>query len=422
MLMDNHLGDSKRFSVEGLIKALKENVTEGYEIYDRVIATTAGLCLMLCTLFGLAFNVLAFIFFQRRTTIFKSKVVLKAASCVDMLICCLSAFVVASLLDRRSPVAFSQDIFCQVWGYCWSFAMKYSATIVSIASLMRVLLMYSPLLVTVKKIKITFVTSAVILLITELLPFFVGKKFIYSDHLGACVPDGFALQTMTATSYRSVLLSYIPGLTYLLPIPISLCCYIISYVKVWQGTSRTHINVRSGASRKRRFRLQATLTISSFMAAYLLLQVPLPVYTVFVVAKVLSGSSLNEAVGSEPWWFSYYMPHVLYIGSVSLNTFLNPVIYYWRLQEFRRFVKEFVFKIHKIALRQSLENTKAKSALLREDINEWNLEMQRVERKEIPMDKDEWKTVLEQTECDTDIEEDNWFTADENTEGFYFST
>ena len=118
--------DGKRYSIEGLLKnVLNENKAESYQKYDKVIAMTIGWFLLACSCLGIALNLLALIFFKKRTTVFKSKVVFLAATCVDMLICSLCPFVVASLLSERSPLAFSQDLFCQVWGYCWSFASRY---------------------------------------------------------------------------------------------------------------------------------------------------------------------------------------------------------------------------------------------------------------------------------------------------------
>ena len=265
--------------------------------------------------------------------------------------------------------------------------------------------MYYPILVTVTKMKIALVTGAVLLLIIELLPFFFREKFVYLEEISACNPAGFVFDHMTSFTFRGVILSYFPALSYLIPIPICLFCYILSCVKLWQCP---RINGKLGGSRKRTFRLQATLTITSFMSAYLLLQVPIPVYVVFVMTKIFSGRGVLDAVVSDPWWFSFYMPHVLYIVSVSLNAALDPVIYYWRLQEFRRFVKEFVFRTPYVDLK-SLETPKF--SLLRENIREWNLEMLRVERKDIPLEEDKWETALGQVKSDTSSGEERWVTA-----------
>ena len=210
---------------------------------------------------------------------------------------------------------------------------------------------------------------------------------------------------MTPFTVRGLFSSYIPALTYLLPIPICLSCYILSCAKLWHCPP---VNTQRVGSRKRRFRLQATLTISSFMSAYLLLQVPLPVYAVFVMTKIFLGSSVVDAIVSDPWWFSFYMPHVLYIVSVSLNAALNPAIYYWRLQDFRRFVKNFVLRNTYVDLKKSFDTPKF--SLLPENIREWNLEMLRVERRNIFSEKDQWETAQE-VKSDTISEEQDWKTA-----------
>ena len=401
--------DDKRYSVEGVHKMLNESNMRSYETYDKVVAIIFGSFLMTCSCFGVTLNLIALAFFQKGATNFKSKVVFMAATCVDILICCLCPFAAAPLLLERSPLAFSQDLFCQVWGYCWSFASRYSAYIVSIASLVRVHLMYYPSVVTVTKMKNALFVGAALLLFIELLPFFFKERFLYLEELGACTPAGFFFENMAPFTVRGLFSSYIPALTYLLPIPICLSCYILSCAKLWHCPP---VNAQRVGSRKRRFRLQATLTISSFMSAYLLLQVPLPVYAVFVMTKIFSGSTVLDAVVSDPWWFSLYMPHVLYIVSVSLNAALNPAIYYWRLQDFRRFVKDFVLRNSYADLKKSFDTPKF--SLLLENVREWNLEMLRVERRSTLLEENEWQTAKE-LKSDTISEEQDWKTAGEES-------
>ena len=301
--------------------------------YDGVLAIVQGLLLTAACSFGIAMNFLAFFFFQRKKTAFKLKVVLKAATCMDLTVCFLLPCIILSAFANRQAMVFSNGHFCQIWGYLWSFASRFTANIVAITSLLRLINLYHPSVVTVTRINFILIVDAVTLLLIEILPLLLKERYVYITIVGACAP-GFAGDNISPITMQSVLISYIPGMMYFLPFPISLTCYIVIFFKLRRQSRRN--TKRLGGSKK--FQREAMLTLSSFMMVYLLLQAPLALYITFLVIKIGGGSSILAALSSEPWWISLYMPNIVYIAIVSLNAALNPIIYYWRLPEFRTYV------------------------------------------------------------------------------------
>ena len=326
------MSDLHRYTIENVWEAFKGRINYNY---DEVVALVQGSLLTACCCFGVVLNILALFFFLRRSTAFKFKVVLGTAAFTDLMICSLAAFVTTSYFGGRRPMAFSNELFCQIWGSAWSLASRFSVNIVCITSVMRVMNIYNPSMVTITKIKITLIADALILFTIESFPFLYKEKYTFAGIVGACVP-GYGSDNMGPASFRSLLLSYIPVLVCSLPIFMSLCCYIIVTYKLLKQRASTI--ARLGAARQ--FQTQAMITILSFMAVHLLFQAPLAVYLIWLLSQIFGGSSAFAALSSDPWWFSLYMPSFVYITCVAVNAAINPIIYYWRLPEFRAYVKQ----------------------------------------------------------------------------------
>ena len=303
---------------------------------DRVFLNVLGGLFISCSILGIIFNITAFFFLSNRTTKFKFKVVLRAAVCIDILICFLAFFMALSFLDERRPVAFSNTTFCQVWGFLWSFVAKMAVNIVSVSSLMRVVNIYYRSLLNMTVMQIIIIVGAIIFLLIESLPFVFGEKYEYVEAVGACVPD-LVLTNMGPLSPRSLCLSYVPLLSYLLPFPIILSCYLISSFKIIQQKKNIiKCQIRGGVLPWDHFHSSAVITMSSFVALYLFFQAPLAVYILWARIRIFSGYTIAEVLGSP--WNLPYLPSLVYLLTITLNATLNPIIYYWRLKDFRNFV------------------------------------------------------------------------------------
>ena len=324
---------SSAISMNSIWEEIKQSVNS--EI-DRVFLNVLGGLFISCSILGIIFNITALFFLSNRTTNFKFKVVLKAAACIDILICILAFFIALSFFDGRSPVAFSNTTFCQLWGFLWGFVAKMSVNIVSVSSVMRVVNIYHPSFLNITVMEIIIIVYAIIFLSIESLPFVFGERYNYVEAIGACVPD-MVLTNMGPLSLRSLCLSYVPFLLYLLPIPIILSCYLISSYKIIQQKKNIMKCQKRGGVRPRlHFHGSAIITMSSFMGLYLFLQAPLAVYILWTRIRIFSGYTIAEVLGSP--WNLPYLPSLVYLVTITLNATLNPIIYYWRLNDFRNFV------------------------------------------------------------------------------------
>ena len=102
---------SSAINMNSIWEEIKQSVNS--EI-DRVFLNVLGGLFISCSILGIIFNITALFFLSNRTTNFKFKVVLKAAACIDILICILAFFIALSFFDGRRPVAFSNTTFCHM--------------------------------------------------------------------------------------------------------------------------------------------------------------------------------------------------------------------------------------------------------------------------------------------------------------------
>ena len=325
-------GQDSQFRMKNLWEAV--TTLMDYEP-DSIFTNIFGGILMCCGIVGLALNLLALCYFCNRATVFKLKTMLTAAACIDSTICFLVVFVASSFLARM-PLSLGNENFCQVWGFLWSFCAKFSVSIVCLIGVMRVINISCPALLGNASIKIIIVVDALTLLIIESLPFFFGEQFSYIGAIGACIPD-YAIKYMTPFTLKGFLLSHIPFLTYALPFPTILICYSINCYKLFQ-LKRQHARVY--ARNKRTFHFQAIVSLSSFMALYLLVQAPIALYISSIRIKIYLGFSIDDAVGSLS--NLQYALSFLYIFSVCFNGALNPVVHLFCLANFRNFVLQIV--------------------------------------------------------------------------------
>ena len=361
-------------------KEFLESVPAGLQVFDRSFTVLLGLLMLACSFSSISLNLLAFQFFRKRTTTFKFKLIFSFAACVDILISCLSPLSAASFLDERKPLMFSQKTFCQLWGFLWSYASKLSANIVGITGILRVLLIFFRSGVAVKKIKILMITAALVLLFLESLTFLYGEEFSFQPYSGSCNMGLVALKYLDPISAKGLVLSYLPALAYSLPIPISFCSYLLSCSALCHHNCFTRTQIRPRNDRN--FTMRAIVTLTSFMAAYLLLQVPLAVYIIFLVMRGLSPTCFNDAFVKQSW-LSFYMPHLVYVFSVTVNAAVNPVIYYWRMQEFRIFVNEKISRAF-IKRRYFSSSSKKRTMVSQVDVEEWRREMMQLETCPVP--------------------------------------
>lgn len=303
---------------------------------EQVFCVIHGIIILCCFLFGSTSNFISTIFFTRTATKCLFKEVFRAASLVDVMICVLSLCTSVSFLGGRYPIPpiFSDYIFCQIWGVLWASAIRSSVGIVSLASVFRVLNIWRPRCIRRKPMRTILCCFILAILVTQLLPSFIGETYTYNSAMGVCAPS-FALTKLYDSGQsvlKKIISGYIPALSIILCFPVILICY---FVNLWKLIKLRNPRLRRRGGRTHQ--IEAVITISSFMLTYLLTQAPVVLYFVSVRINLSRGKSLEETIG-QPFNMPYISPG-LFTLATCFNAIVNPGIYYFRLVEFRTFVR-----------------------------------------------------------------------------------
>ena len=234
-------------------------------------------------------------------------------------------------------MAFSDSRFCQLWGFAWNFICKFATHLVAMVSVLRAFRIIRPLSNMLTKNRVTGVIAVdfVFLLLMDLSAIFLGGTFSYLGAIGSCVPD-FTADNIAPFTSKSIFLSYLPGLTYILPVPIILVSYLLSITSMVSRLRRRRVSRQHNS--RIHFHLQSAMTMSTFVGVYLICNTPLAVYIASVVVKLLVVQESLYTTLAEPGWCLPYVTGLAYILGAPLNSTVNPLVCMTRMQDFRMYI------------------------------------------------------------------------------------
>ena len=282
---------------------------------------------MICIVVGLFLNSIAVSFFSRRRFYFSK--LFTAVALEDICICVQSLFISISLLSQRSDVVFTNEVFCQVSGILWRLSCIMSVHLVSIISILRAVRITSPLTTSLCNPLLLIGIDFVCLMIILAFPQIYGQKYSYVAEAGCCMPL-FAVNEAGIVTVRSLLCSYLPAITFFLPLPIIVVTFILCFYHLIVKTKALKRKIRS-------HHVESIFTVVTYMAAYLFFNLPLAALVLFVLARVrLFGSQDLDTMANWGFW---YLVGAIYLLGVIFNALANPLIYLWRINDFRSYFR-----------------------------------------------------------------------------------
>ena len=240
----------------------------------------------------------------------------------------------AYIFHRKRPVFFGIYGFCFAWALLWEAMAKGSLYMVAIQSVLRTFKIYHRALNISITILIGTVAINFLMIIT---PFVIGgvifdhknqTKVGYIESLASC-GGGYSEPPFTAAVAQTLLV--------LLPMPVIVISCILCVYKLFQRNGVAINNIRK----------RSIISLLVFSLTCLFLNIP---YCLILLQRLLQHVSksggLEGAVQSamtltawpESTWMLWYGYGLIRRVSVSLNSVLNPFIYYWRMSEFRTFI------------------------------------------------------------------------------------
>ena len=294
--------------------------------------TSIGVIIAVCILFGISLNVGVVYFFSTQVLTFARQFTVVA--CLDISICFQASFILISILTRESDAIFTNDIFCQTWGFFWRLSSAFSAHLVTIIGILRTIKILFPLSNKPDRSIMIIFVDFICLVLIYVMPLAIGQRFAHEVSIGYCIPL-FAAAEVPRFSITSIISTFVPGMILLLTLPIILVCFTMcTYSLVIKRLRRSSV---------RPYHLQSALTITSCMFAYIVCNLPLLVFICFVIVKLrVTGQHISELMSDSDMLYS--------LGTINLvpvlsNSLANPLIYIWRFQSLRTFLYRLVCSI-----------------------------------------------------------------------------
>ena len=327
------------------------------------VDVTLAVILAVCVTISVPLNLIAFGYFrnkreQRKNGLFFNRLYM-IASATDALICVMQLPTIDSLFNRRNSRTwtFDNDYFCKFWAAVKEVSVVLSIFLVAILSISRLHLLKQPNRQLPPSLP-CILPLGFVLFFCAIIPSLYSINYLNArpSESGSfmCYLCGY-FQTKNGTGGVSFIAqadlekymvvqcvrTFFAGLPFF-PILLS---FSISMVLLKRSRSR----VSTTASIRRQERASSTIVL--FTSLYVVCNVPLTIYMIYLtslVADVLYKTrssvtrTLNYSEYEATFSGSYFERHYVWIIGVNLsivlNSSLNPILYIWRMKHFREFI------------------------------------------------------------------------------------
>jgi len=288
---------------------------------DHLIALLS----LVCFVVGLAGNALAFAYFMTRKHEL-STCVYRCVTLCDVFLSLLALPVCLSYFSERAPVLFAVPGVCPAWGVVSIISMRLSVFLVAVLSITRSICLARPFyrMQTRTVLHAVGVYTAAQVATRLIDSVRHGNEFHYSEEHVDCS------WRMDSPSGNHVT-DGIMVLSYVIPIvPILASCVLSAAHLVRPARVHTAINTTNVMKRK------ASVTILLFVLTYAVFNIPLG--ATLVLYMVDAHRECQQRFMSFDK-MSYYV-NFMFVLSPSLNSALNPLLYFWRSSSFRGFIRD----------------------------------------------------------------------------------
>ena len=293
--------------------------------HEPLISSTLGIfVLFFSTLLGTAANVLALKYFFTKNNVFFNAFKMVALS--DIFICLLSTFYGLSLVAKRSPLLFANASFCFAWNVTWIGLVRFSLHLVAIQSVLRTLKICRPLTALPKHISTVLVSLDLIMIIAVLFALTTKITPVYTKSYASCEVLNITTSTSAAKSFlRLANIAYRA-----FPYPIIVICCVLCLVQILRGgkVAATRSKQKGRASHRN----QSMISLLVLSSTGLILNAA---YFVPIFMGTLFSDGFDPEDGAQVW-FLLYGNIICRQIFITLNSVLNPLIFLWRMPEFRQ--------------------------------------------------------------------------------------
>ena len=250
---------------------------------------------------------------------------------------CILPVGVCFLTDRSPGLFFGNTVLCHAWGYTWNMAGRLSIFLVVVLSTTRTCLVLWPFYVVRLRVLIIAITVYFVFLFVQLLLIELRLHGTVEFKAGYAECVFYTSQEIT---YPAL---YFIGYTLPFIIPMFVvfascgCTTYAIFIKPRQSDSHTAAQAAS--------HLKVTVTILIFTLVYSIFNIPLVFDRILLAFRDLYDFK-------DPYTFQYvdYYLNFTYSTSVAINSALNPLLYLWRMANFRKFLYRFFLSNRRFSL------------------------------------------------------------------------
>lgn len=287
--------------------------------YDKLL----GIALLLCLVVGLPGNIISLSYFYSKTSCNLATFLYRCICCVDLCTALLPLPVVLSLFNHRKPVWFKNDPFCVGWATVFTFVQQISIFLVLLLSVTRTINIVRPFVTISKRAVGSCILGFVIFRVAHEACFNLKRDYfqmvyLYTRGTVYCYyyvgPPWAIVDEIISSIFIAVV-----------PIVITISFYVCL----------SHVLKKQEGRDDDKARKRVTVTMSLFTALSLMCNTPLFInYLVYIVDCNIIDYVYPSEIYKHRFMYSYSWP-ITEILFMALNSALNPLLYFWRMERLK---------------------------------------------------------------------------------------
>ena len=331
-----------------------------------------GILLIIISIVGIFNNLVSFSYFRTRNYKTSNGLYFKRLYMIitltDTAICAfLLPIINAALSVDRQGVLFNNRAVCSIWSSIWSTLPQLSIYLVGVLSVSRLVVLVKPTRQLRPILALLLPAVCGFALLTTIVAL-LASRVMYGVYIrewlgctftalrpGEDLNRPLTQEDLDKTLLFTIVFNIIPGASI---IPISISFFLSLYYL--KKSSRESVNISTSYKKQ----LEAAKTVILVTFLYILFNIPYAgamLYRLLVsewaqshdqtVKEYVNGRTLNP---TDSEFVNYYFMPVACVVSVSMNSMVNPAVYYWRIGTFRNYVKNRVFRPAVLRVERSL--------------------------------------------------------------------
>ena len=295
-----------------------------------VVDQICGTILIFCFLFGTTFNCFSLTYFSKLKQKSLAEKLYTLISGCDLCTCIAQSPVIFTLLSRREPYIFASRSFCGAWIIIFEYLHRVSVYLIVLLSVPRTIAIVRPFAVICPQlVLLTLIPYSIALLLDVFIGMIFFEQNFYYIQDFAYPTKGFNKDKTRTPSQHQASFSEVQNLIHdaevFIPSVFIFLSFLITLIRMQTLPKDTSCNKKI---------FKASMTVSLATALYLLCNLP---FCVLLSLAFYHGNKPNLILTNKA--VEPYIWPVAKIVLTVVNATVNPVLYYFRINKFRVWVK-----------------------------------------------------------------------------------